>query len=98
MTDPILPGVNDVETGFRRLAGALSYEALREAGWSNDDLLKLTASVAGIALVPTEEGANLIVHWQEEPDEELEALAERMQESAPMVLMAIAGSAAPEVV
>ena len=98
MTDQLLPGATDVESGFRRLTGALSYEALREAGWSTEDLLRLTDAVAGVALVPTEDGANLIVHWQDEPDAELEALAERMQESAPMLLMAFAGAGTPEVV
>lgn len=98
MTDLLLPSATDVELGFRRLTSALSQEALRASGWSNDELLRLTEAVAGVALVPTEEGANLVVHWEAEPDEELEALAERMQDSAPMLLMALAGTEAPEVV
>jgi hypothetical protein len=96
MTDAMLPGVTDVEAGFRRLAAALSHEALVDAGWSTDELLRLTDAVAGVALVPTEEGANLILHWEDEPDEELQALAERMQESAPMLLMALTGGQLPE--
>lgn len=98
MFEPTYPLSSDIESGIRCLTSALSFEALRDAGWSIEDLLRLTEAVSGVFVVPTSYGATLELHWEKEPDEELQELAERMQDSAPMLLMAIAGARAPEVV
>ena len=98
MTELHLPHPEEVEQGFKRLATALSYEALLDAGWTSDELTRLREAVEGVSLIPTPTGANIVFAWTDEPDEEVQALLERASDDGPMLLMALASRAAPEVV
>lgn len=81
-----------------RLAAGLSFEALRAAGWSPEELTRILEGVQGVTVTPLgSDRYALAIEWVKEPLEP--DMVARIQAEAPLFLLALTrGDAEPQVV
>ncbi len=80
-----------------RLSGALAFEALRERGWSAEDLVLFTTAVRGVEIEPNDDhtGVHVTLQWDQEAEVDRDLFDKIGQDDLPLFFCAFTGRREP---